>query len=629
LDRLGWVGVALLLAQGLAMLAWSALLWQRFALTKDYSVYYQAWWLIANGHLSPFSTAFQHGIPFWQNNLELFMWPLALIGAIWAHGPVLLWVQDVCLVAAELVAWRWIREVTAREPGRPGRLLAGVGIVLLLANPWAWWAISFDFHMELVALPFALLAAYDLAHDRRRAWLWVAITLLCGDLEATWVAGLGIGALLAGRRWRWKGAGLVVLGVSWVVFSATVHGDSGGNLVATYGYLAGPGLPAAPSVATLILHILTQPGRVLSALWAHGIDIWANLAPGGLIGMASPWVLGLALPSLLANNLIRGDLFAQPLFQNGLLYVIVPLGTVFVLVWLHRRWPRIALGLGALVIANAIVWTAVWLPQVPLRWLHVSSGAAAVLAEADAVIPSSAEVVASQGVVGRFSDRLLVYAVYTPEQEIPLRSQDTWWVVAPSVGIETESTAEGSALVADLAGPLHADLVAHGSGIWIFHWTPPAGIHSVRVPPATSTSPAWLFAGSAGTPNVTGIPSSWQLTSDGQIGYVLSGDYWLSLPGNYEATVVLGCTTPVRVEVWNVTASVLLAEDTVSSTIGSETISMPVDATQGYPQSFFDGWGPFHVVSAPPPPGNQLEIRVWATGVGTVSVHTITLQHAG
>src|ERR1035441_97399 len=33
-----------------------------------------------------------------------------LIGVVWSHGPVLLWVQDVCLVGAEMVAWRWIRE---------------------------------------------------------------------------------------------------------------------------------------------------------------------------------------------------------------------------------------------------------------------------------------------------------------------------------------------------------------------------------------------------------------------------------------------------------------------------------------------------------------------------------------
>lgn len=629
LDWLGRVGVVLLLLQGVAMLAWSTVLWQHFALTKDYGVYEQAWWLIAHGHLSPFSTAFQHGIPFWQNNLEVFMWPLALIGVVWSHGPVLLWIQDICLVGAELVAWHWMREVTAKLDGRPGQILGGVGIVLLLANPWAWWAISFDFHMELVALPFALLAAYDLAHDRRRAWLWVVVTLLCGDAEATWIVGLGLGALMAGRHWRWRGLGLIAAGAAWVAFSATIHGDGGGNLVSTYGYLGGPGIPASAGLMTLMLHVASHPFKVLSVLWGHVSDIWANLAPGGLIGLANPWALGFALPSLLANNLIRGNLFAQPVFQNVLLYVIVPLGSVFALVWLYQRRRRVALGLAAVLVGNAIVWTAVWLPEVPVQWLHVTSAAASVLAHAEDEIPASAEVVASQGVVGRFSDRLLVYAVYSPKEVIPLRSQDTWWIVAPSVGIETKSTAQGSALVADLAGPLHADLVAYGSGVWVFHWTPPPGTGTMTIPPATGTSPAWLFAGTAGTPRLAGDVSSWELASNGQVGYVLSGDYWLMPPGALQASISLSCATPVRLEVWNNSGQALLAEDSIPATAGTETVTMPVDATHAYPKTLFEGFGPFHVAPEPPPPGNYLEIRVWSTGVGPVDIQQITLQPAG
>lgn len=35
LDHLGWIGVALLLLEGVAMCAWSTLLWHRVALTWD------------------------------------------------------------------------------------------------------------------------------------------------------------------------------------------------------------------------------------------------------------------------------------------------------------------------------------------------------------------------------------------------------------------------------------------------------------------------------------------------------------------------------------------------------------------------------------------------------------------
>jgi hypothetical protein len=628
--RLGWVGVALLLMQGLAMLAWSTLLWQRFALSWDYSIEYQALWLIAHGHFDPLSTLFgTYGFPFWQLHLVLMTWLLAPLGLIVPNGPVLLWVQDLCLVGAEVVAWRWIHEVTATRLGGQGRLLAGMGLVLLLANPWAWWSISFDYHIQVVAVLFAMLAAYDLAHERHWVWVWVwvVLTILCGVVAATWVAGLGLAALLAGRRWRRQGIALVALGVTWTVLATVIHADKGGSLISTYGYLASSGV--TPDLMSLVSGIAAHPTGVFAALWGHRLDIWANLAPGGLIGIASPWALGLALPILLAGNLARGNAFAQPLFQNVLLYVVVPLGTVLVLTRMHRRWPRLALGLGALVVANAVVWSVVWAAQTPVTWLRVSPAAAAVLAQADGAIPPSAEVVASQGVVGRFSGRVLVYAVMSPSQRIPLRTRDTWWVVAPAEGIETESSAAAFALVQELAGSLHARLVLHGHGVWVFHWMPPADLQSIVVPGLPQVANAWLFAGAAGTPDLIGPPSSWHLVSTGHAGYVLDQAYWLEPAGHYEASVMLASTVPVNVEVWNATGNVLLSRLTVPAATGVDTITMPVDAERIYPHHLFQGWGPFQAASTPPPAGNQLEIRVWSAGGGLVDVLQIGIQRVG
>jgi hypothetical protein len=139
----------------------------------------------------------------------------------------------------------------------------------------------------------------------------------------------------------------------------------------------------------------------------------------------------------------------------------------------------------------------------------------------------------------------------------------------------------------------------------------------------------WLYAGVAGTADLAGSPSSWHLISNDHLGYVLSGDYWLYPPGTYEATIVLGCTSAVNVEVWNSTAGVLLARDSIASTNGLETISMPVATTKSYPPALFEGWGPFHAVSTPPPPGNQFEVRVWSAGGGSVDVQHVALQPVG
>lgn len=630
LDRLGWIGVGLLLLQGVAMLGWSTLLWHRFALGGfDYGIYHQAWWLIAHGYRVPFDTVL--GFAFWRNNFELIMWPLALLGVVWPHGPSLLWLQDASLVGAELVAWRWMREATVARAGRHGHSIAIVGLVLLLANPWAWFSISFDFHVELVAVIFEMLAAYDLAHERRRAWLWAALTLLCGSGEATWVAGLGLAAIVAGQRWRRSGLALLALGVAWVGGVIVIHGDAGGNVLAIYGYLARARPLHHLTIAGLVVGIVTHPGRALSALFRHRIDIWANLAPAGLLGILNPWALGLSLPVLLQNELLPGqNLFSSPLFQSVLLYVIVPVGTVLVLLRLHGRWPRLTVGLGAVIAANAMVWSAIWAPYIPERWLRVSAPSARILARADAMIPSSAEVIASNGVAGRFSDRALLYPVLSPSQVIPLQARDTWWIIAPRAGVEPDPALDESALIAELAGPLHAKLVMQGQGVWVFQWSPPSGRRALTVPRLPTSIPGWLYAGREGRPLLDGPSSTWRLGSDGDAGYVLAGDYWRVRPGRYQATVTMSSTARADVEVWNSTGHVLLARRVIPATNGQVKVAIPVVADRVYPHSVFDGWGPFQGGFPGPPHDDQLEIRVWEAGAGgLVEVRQIQMRPAG
>ena len=109
--------------------------------------------------------------------------------------------------------------------------------------------------------------------------------LACGDVAATYLAAIGFGAVLAGRRSRRAGAVLAFLGVAALRDHHAVHGNigSGNGLQA----LRVPGHPGPwPG---------TQPGRHgeghpaasapgARALWAKRLDIWANLAPSGLLG---------------------------------------------------------------------------------------------------------------------------------------------------------------------------------------------------------------------------------------------------------------------------------------------------------------------------------------------------------
>lgn len=626
LDRLGRFGVAMLLVQGAAMLWWSTSLWQHFALTYDYSAYHQAWWLIAHGHLNPFSSVF--GYSFWRNDLELGIWPLALIGVVFSHGPVMQYAQVGCLITAEIVAWTWMQKSLAHRLSGRGKPLAIAGLLLLLANPWAWSAISFDFHTEMLALPFAVLAAYDLAHGRRRAWLWVAFTLVCGEVPATWVAGLGIGAIVAGSQWRRQGVALLVLGLAWIALVSALHANQGGDAVALYRYLAGSHVGRHATLLGILPAIALHPASILGALWHHRLDIWANVSPGGVVGLASPWALGLALPVLLADNLVLGNTFAQPLFQNVLLYVMVPLGTILVLVPIYIRWQKVAVGVAAVAAVNALAWSAIWGPEIPTTWLRVPAGSAAVLSRADAMIPKSAEVVASQGVAGRFSDRSLLHLLITPGQVIPLRGTESWWVIAPRIGIELVPSIDQSDLVAELAGPLHAHLALRGHGIWVFRLKLPTTARSLTLPRAPAELPGWLFPGPAGTPLIGGPPSSWTLASSGRTGYVLSGDYWREPAGMFIATVRLATQVPLNVEVWNVTGNVLLARRSILPGRGFQTITIQVESDRIYRPDISSGWGPYQKLSVPRPSGNRLEIRVWSPGHGYAEVAGVGLTRA-
>ena len=193
-------------------MAWSSLLYSRFATTFDFSMFQQAWVLIAHGHLNPLNTI--KDVYFWQDHTELFMWPLALLYWVWPHGVMLLWVQDICVIIAEAVAFTWLCELAQRRrQGIDARWLAGIGLLLLVVNPWTWWSISWDFHSETTAIPFAVLLAWDLFHGRRRAWVWVLPLLSNGDVAATYVAAIGVGALLR-RGFRVPGLILVATGVA-------------------------------------------------------------------------------------------------------------------------------------------------------------------------------------------------------------------------------------------------------------------------------------------------------------------------------------------------------------------------------------------------------------------------------
>ena len=151
------------------MLVLSTLQYRRYALTTDFGAYSQAWWKIAHGQLDPWSTVFNTA--FWKNDAEFLLWPLSLLYHLYPHPVLLLWVQDLVVVATEAIVLGWIIEVIAgaqhRVTGTRGVWLACGAALAIVLDPWVYQTIGFDFHFETFATLFVVLVGRDLWAGRR------------------------------------------------------------------------------------------------------------------------------------------------------------------------------------------------------------------------------------------------------------------------------------------------------------------------------------------------------------------------------------------------------------------------------------------------------------------------------
>ena len=493
--RLGWVLFGL---QLVAMLALSTVEYRRFALTKDFAAYSQALWAISHGHLDPYSTAL--GTRFWRNNGEFVMWPLALAFRVVPNPIVLLWFQDIVLVLTEVVAFRWVLEVLgARSPRIPPRTASALALgmlAVLVLDPWAFETIAFDFHTHVVAVLFLVLAGRDLWSGRHaRMWCWVPLVLLSNAPGALYVVGLGLTGVLAGRRTRLPGVGLIAAGAGWFLLLSAIGGDGvgGHGTTAWYGYLVGPH-HGPLGVSDVILGALHRPGLVVHMIGQRWPVIAAFLLVVGLVGVCSPWGFGVALVVFLPSTLAAPTDFLRfdQSFQSWAAVPFVLIGSLMVALRLLQRESvgrRIAAGALAVWAVGAAVLTLEVLPAVPRHWISVDATAAAQLGTVGRRIPTTAEVVASNGVVGRFAERRAVYVLwYSPQigqftvtASVPVEQSVVVFVFAPHQGVGEFSDADEAAIIY-VRDRLHARAVAAGSGITAFTWSPPPGTARVTFP---------------------------------------------------------------------------------------------------------------------------------------------------
>jgi uncharacterized membrane protein len=487
-------GAAVMLIWLVGLVAFSTILYHRNDLTADFGTYNQAWTLIGQGHLNPLDTVFIR-TPFLKSDFELIMWPLALIHLAFPQPVVLLWLQDLAVAASGFVVYLWITDYLDRR--RVAWWVAtGVATVVLVAiviNPGVYQTLLFDFHLEPLSTVFILLAGRDLWWGRhRRAWIWVAIALLFGSFAAITIVGLGVSALLASRDTRRQGVLLVIAGVAWLGLISVVGANSGSGLD-YYAYLAGrSSLTGSSGVVLIVTGMLAHPSRVINMLHERLHYIWVLIKPVGVVGLASAWGFGVPVVVILTNALNSQYGFIFQAFQNSAVFSFVLLGTVMVLVWLAQRFrfgwiPCVVIALAVTIQAVSYGYTT---SPGNIRWAisRVDAADAAQLNKALTLTPSDAEVIATIGIMGRFSGRTSIY-FFVPKGTVPIKQRTVVFVFDPANEntIPQATSADDLAAAAFVRGQLHARVLVDADGVTVFEWQPPAGTTHLTFPPTPAT----------------------------------------------------------------------------------------------------------------------------------------------
>jgi len=476
--------------QLVALLLLSAALYRAGALSIDFAAYYQAWWLLGHGVLDPFSSVL--GIPFVANNGELIVWPASLLGRLWGSPFLLLVLQDLALVATNALTLSWVAEALRRESRLSARQRRNVEVAVLvglLADPWCYQTARYDVHLEPFAALFALAAARALWRGRARAALpWVALLVLCGANGALALAGVGLGALLAGRGARRAGGFALGLGAAWaVVLSHLGWVGAGGSIFASrYGYLA---LDPRSRVTLLgvLAGMLRHPLVPLRELASKVPLVLELTVPVGLVGLASPWGFGMGLAVVVPSLLTRGSFVSlYAIFQVWPAVPFVAFGSAVLLAALVARGRRGGVerltAPAALVLAcGSSAALLVTLVGVTLAGIRAQLPGGRVVARLASSLPPSVEVVAWNRAVGRLADRSAVYSLASLTTTVPIRAATVVFLLPGPHSYGAQRVGSTAERIARDAAHLGATPIPDASPWVAFVWHPGPGVTAVRL----------------------------------------------------------------------------------------------------------------------------------------------------
>jgi len=407
------------------------------------------------------------------------MWPLALLHFVSPSSFTLLVIQDLALAGIVLVTYLWCLEIIATHWPRPSwqQFLGTLSVLgLLLINPFIYETASFDFHFQALATLCLLVAARDLWRGHHLTGIiFAAVTLTFGIPIALYVVGVGIAVVLLRGHLR---AGLVVvaMGLCWLVLFGSLHFDIGSHVASHYGYLIGEPNAHDLGALSLAVGLLAHPGTALHTLVKRTGQIAIFIESGGTLGIVSPWGLLMSATVLLPNALNANPAFIgdAAAFQSLAAIPFMVVGSLMVVIRIakSRLGRPAALVAAVLVVIPATLVATAILPGLVASWPVMSATNAHVLSRVDKVIPASAEVIASDDLVGRLSARRFAYPQVYNDQVFPVHSREVVFVFYNEQNWTT-----------DVIKSFHAKFIAGNPDIAVLLWYPPKGTTTVAIAP--------------------------------------------------------------------------------------------------------------------------------------------------
>jgi Predicted membrane protein (DUF2079) len=482
-------------AQLVLVLVVSTIQFSRFGLGLDFSTSNQAAYLMVHGQLLPFSTVAGHG--YLDDHFGLLLYPIALLYLAYPHGVLLLWLQDIAGVAGEAAVFVWVHRILAARLGQgDSRVRATAAAVLcvvtllMLLNPWFYVACLFDFHL----LAFAALFLVCMLSNVWRAkfgWaaFWAGALLLTGDTGGLYLVGAGISIAIASPSFkrRLAGVGALCIGLIWVV---SVGAAVKANIVLeNYSWLISGerGVPGRITISLLLKALVQHPHRQIQMVWGKRTYLYKDLIPTGIIGLISPWSWGTDVMTFYAMAIAISLTFLVNGFDLLAGFLVGLVSTAMVLSYLmskRRRWLSVAVpALLAVMVAQSLALAVSEMPGIPSYWFRVSSTQAAVLGKVLDETPENAEVIASDGVMGRFSGRHVIYGLDDGQSTFSLSEPTVIFVFSPNAGIEGWKPTRTDSAIRFVRSTLHAKPLVGREGIYAFLWHPQRSVHSVDLLP--------------------------------------------------------------------------------------------------------------------------------------------------